>query len=170
MCNPVAMAAIMVVGSYEKGKADEDALNAKSEAATSEAEAAEFNVEQLGLDVEDIRAGTATAVKAHEINTAKIRGTQVALLGASGAEVSTGAALAIVEETARLSETDAMLIRYNASKDIEGIKGQQAEYYRQAGNFYKEAGSYKAAANQAVARSLLSGGTQSGAMYAYGGK
>jgi hypothetical protein len=93
----------------------------------------------------------------HRSKTFKLKGRQRAVIASRGIEVDTGSALEIAQDTAILSEIDALTIRSNAEREsyeseVDAMNlGAQAEVNRMSGNNALTAG------NMNAKTSLLSG-------------
>jgi len=95
----------------------------------------------------------------------QMQGSQKAALAAQGIEISSGSAYDILEETAVMSEVDAMTIKNNAYLEAYGLKAQ-AINIRAQGRFDQISAKAKATS------SLITGGLKAAGNFyeSYGGK
>jgi len=139
-----------------------NAYSLEGKYAQAQGEANARLVERQAIDV--IRRGEKEAFQ-YKKKLKLLQGSQKTSLAAQGIEISGDTALDILQETAEVSEIDAMTIRNNAWRESYGLKSQAIEYRAQ--------GKFARAAAQAQAQSsLITGASKAYGNFseAYGGK
>jgi len=110
----VAGTAYSAYSSYEKGEAEEEAYDEQAAAAGAEAKAK--------------REQAAREEEIHREKLKRLMGTQRAVFGAAGVDISSGTPLSILLETAEEGEREAEYIRYGGN--VEAVRSeQQARLY-----------------------------------------
>lgn len=167
MCVPVAtalMAAGAVAGAYgayQSSAAAQAQSNFAAQQAEYNAQIAEYQRQHA------LAQGGAEAIKAQR-EAQRLRGAQVARLAGNGLDISSGSALALLDDTDFFSQQDAYMIRNNAARAAWGhqVEGQSltatANMYRAAADAEKpwlSAGaSLLGSAGQFAAMGAFSGG------------
>lgn len=144
MCNPalalaIASTAIAARGQYVSGKFQEAQAKTNEQIAETQA----LDATRRGQIAEDEQRA----------RVRQVLGTQRAILAANAVSASTGSPLALLADTARYGELDALTVRNNAAREAYGyrIEGMNA---RSRGQFARLEGNYGAGST------LLAGGAQ----------
>ena len=107
--------------------------NANRKEGEYEAEALRTNALYAKAQSEDaISRGESDSMKA-AVKARMMVGSQRAAMAAQGIDISSGSALDVQVDTARLSELDVMTIRNNASREAWGYQVQSTDYLNRAG-------------------------------------
>lgn len=134
MCDPVtATAAVLMVagtamsayGSYQEGKAEN--------------EAAKFNANMEEQKAKDAKERGLADEATHARKVAQLKGAQRAQWAADGVDLSSGTPSEIFEQTAEWGERDRQTIEHNTEREIWTHR-QQANLYRAQGKNAKRAG------------------------------
>lgn len=126
MCDPatalagasLAAGALSAVNQYQSGR--QAAAVASDNAELAEAQAQD-----------SINRGNAAAEESRRRNR-QAAGTQAAIMGATGADMSTGSALDVFGDTAQFGELDALTTVNNAQREAYGYEIQASNYKNQA--------------------------------------
>jgi len=105
--------AMTAAGQIQQGEFQHDV-------ATQKARQDEFNAA-------DARERGAIAEDEHRAKVRQIRGQQMAILGASGVEATSGTPATVLDQTASLGELDATRIRSNAEREAWGMERSALE-------------------------------------------
>lgn len=133
MCNPaLIMVGASVLGGVMKGKAEKEAGEEAQRVANQNAMIAEAQAEQARQigGIEEQRALQ---------NVRRTIGSQRAAFGAMNVEASSGSALDVQLETAKMGAADATIARANAMREAWGFE-VEAQQQRESGRFARRAG------------------------------
>jgi len=130
---------------------------AQREAGLAQQSTADFNARMSELRAVDaIRRGRRASTEVRRRGKTKV-GAQRAALAAQGIDISEGSALEIQEETAELSELDALTVKNNAAREALGFKIKAADE-RFGGELAR------ISANVRASQTILTGGMQAAEM------
>ncbi|HHV7345789.1 TPA: virion core protein, T7 gp14 family [Enterobacter ludwigii] len=126
MCSPaIALVAVTVASAAASAYSQNQQAKYTSAVAEKNADIAESQAQ------DSINRGNAQADEIRRRNR-QAAGTQTAMMGATGAELSTGNALDIFGDTAQFGTLDAMTTVNNAQREAYGYQVQSANYGAQA--------------------------------------
>lgn len=132
MCTPTALMAggtlFGAYGQYQQGRAEQAAAN-------YQADIEDRNAKLAMRQAEDATARGAQEELNLRRQTEKLKGSQIASIGASGGDLS-GSAIDLLTDTAYQSELDAANIRYNSQRERWGYEVQASNHRSQA-NIYR---------------------------------
>lgn len=116
MCNPAAVqVGVMIAGTLF-------AADAQSKQAKYQEKVAENNAITQENMAKDAEARGRIEEANHRLKVAQMKSSQRAALGASGAEVNTGSAALLQQDTMEMGELDALTIRSNAQREAWGYR------------------------------------------------
>jgi len=136
---------------YQQGKAQQQAAN-------YQADIEDRNAKLAMRQAEDATARGAQEELNLRRQTAKLKGSQIAAIGASGGDLS-GSAIDLLTDTAHQSELDAANIRYNSQRERWGYEVQASNHRGQANAYRAAASNAKKAGTMGAVGSLLTGAT-----------
>ncbi len=142
MCDPttalvgasLALGGLSAVNQYQAGRDQAKVANANADAAEAQAQ-------------DSINRGNAAADEARR-RSRQAAGTQAAIMGATGADMSMGSAADIFGDTAQFGELDALTTVNNAQREAYG-------YEVQAGNYRNQASAARKQGNMGALTTLL---------------
>ena len=154
MCEPatITMVAATLISGYAAVKQGETASDIAEHNAKVENYKAQSVIQDAGLMEDRQRA-----------RVRQIRGAQLAALGASSIDPTTGTASKVLDQTTTMGELDALTIRSNALRQAWG-------YETQAGLDLFQGKASKQAGQLQGFGTLLAGGSRAYGMYQSGGK
>lgn len=114
-----------MIGSYLKGRAEQQAAEAN-------AQTAEWNAGIADLAGGDALARGGVMAGRVKMEGAILAGRQKAALASSGVDVQSGSAVDVQESSAGLNALDALTVQNNAAREAWGYKVQAAQFRRQA--------------------------------------
>jgi len=130
VCEPITASTAVIIGISAATAAAGAAVSYAGGKAA--ADTARYNQKLAQLAAADaLRRGDIVEGE-HRRQVANLISRQRAQLGASGAVVDVGSALAITEDSAALGELDALTIRNNAAREAWGYQAQASQFGAQA--------------------------------------
>lgn len=126
MCEPttalvaasLALSGVQAYSQYQNGKYESEVASQNADIATSQANDA---INRGNIEASQRRRQTSQAL-----------GSQAALMGATGTDISTGGALDIFGDTAQFGALDALTTVNNAQREAYGFQTQAVNYESQA--------------------------------------
>ena len=143
---PLVLTGAQMFQQYKAGKQQEKAIE---DAAAYTAEITKINQVAAATQAEDALNRGDEDMNVYRNQIRGLLGSQAASIAGAGVDVSSGSAAAIMQQTARDGEMDALKIKRNAMREAHGIKVEASNASLQ-GNLYQRSAATNARASAAT--------------------